>query len=78
MSTTFPKLEMEETQMEASSLVKCLRCGGAMIYETFYGLNEEFGGFKCVICGDIIDPLILQNRHLMSTGQEIILSKARA
>lgn len=49
-----------------------------MIYETFYGLNEEFRGFKCVICGDIIDPLILQNRHLMSSGQAIMLSKARA
>jgi hypothetical protein len=64
--------------MEASSYVKCLRCGGAMTYETFYGLNEEFGGFKCVICGEIVDPVILQNRIMMSSGQGMIMSRARA
>lgn len=64
--------------MEASSYVKCLRCGGTMIYETFYGLNEEFGGSKCVICGEIVDPVILQNRELMSSGHGMIMSRARA
>jgi hypothetical protein len=63
--------------MAASSCMKCIRCGGAMIYERFYGLTEEFGGFKCVICGEVIDPLILQNRQMMRAGQEIIHSKAR-
>jgi hypothetical protein len=42
--------------------MRCQRCGGAMTYEKFYGNCEEFFGWRCVICGDIVDPVILENR----------------
>ena len=64
--------------MGDSSYMSCNRCGGTMVYELFYGLTEQFWGFKCVICGEIIDPVILQNRQMMRAGQEIIHSKASA
>jgi len=52
-------------------LKKCLRCRGAMLYDKFYGLQEQFWGWKCLICGEIVDPVILENRQLMRAGQVI-------
>jgi len=43
--------------------MKCHRCGSVMIREMFYGPHEHFLGWKCIFCGEIIDPVILQNRH---------------
>jgi len=40
-----------------------------MIYDKFCGAREQFWGWKCVICGEIVDPVILENRQLMSSGQ---------
>jgi hypothetical protein len=48
-----------------------------MIYDKFYGSQEQFWGWKCLICGEIVDPVILENRQLMRTGQGINLSRAR-
>ena len=42
--------------------MKCLRCNSVMIYDKFYGPYEYFGGWKCVICGEIVDQVILENR----------------
>ncbi len=42
--------------------MKCHRCGGAMIYERCYGGDGRFWGWKCLICGEIVDGLILENR----------------
>jgi hypothetical protein len=63
--------------MESSPYTRCIRCGGAMAYEIFYGSNESFWGFKCVICGEIVDPVILQDRQMVSAGQEIIHSSTQ-
>jgi len=45
--------------------MKCLRCHNVMIYDKFYGLYEHFWGWKCVICGEIVDQVILENRQLI-------------
>ena len=50
---------------------KCLRCRGAMVYDKFHGSQEQFMGWKCLICGEIVDPVILENRQLMGAGQVI-------
>ena len=42
--------------------IKCQRCKGWMVFEKFYGLNDVFPGWHCVICGNIIDPVILLHR----------------
>jgi hypothetical protein len=47
------------------------RCRGAMVDDQFYGPHEQFGGWKCLICGEIVDPLILENRQLTRAGQGI-------
>ncbi|HUL37256.1 MAG TPA: hypothetical protein VLW47_06195 [Thermodesulfobacteriota bacterium] len=42
--------------------MKCNRCGSAMVYERFYGPDEHFLGWRCILCGEIVDQLILENR----------------
>ncbi len=43
--------------------MKCSKCGGLLSYEKFGGLREDFLGWRCVSCGDIIDEVILENRQ---------------
>jgi len=49
--------------------MKCHRCGSIMVYERFYGLDEQFSGWRCVSCGEIIDQVILENRQTGAGGQ---------
>jgi hypothetical protein len=42
--------------------MRCQRCGGRMTYEKFYGSAEEFFGWRCIFCGEIVDTVILENR----------------
>jgi len=48
-----------------------------MIYDKFCGAREQFWGWKCVICGEIVDPVILENRQLMSSGQVVNVRRTR-
>lgn len=43
-------------------ITRCQRCGGKMIFEKFYDVNSVFYGWHCVICGEILDPVILLHR----------------
>jgi hypothetical protein len=47
----------------------CLRCDGVMIYDKFYGSHDLFWGWRCVICGEIVDQVILMNRRLVKMGR---------
>ena len=42
--------------------MKCGRCGGAMVYERFYCVQEYFSGWRCISCGEILDEVIIENR----------------
>jgi hypothetical protein len=63
--------------MNEMFLRKCQRCGGATVQDKFYGLQEQFWGVKCVICGEVVDPVILENRQLMRASPGMDLRKAR-
>jgi len=43
--------------------MKCHRCGSVMVYERFYGPDEHFLGWRCILCGEIIDQVIVENRQ---------------
>ena len=48
--------------------MKCNRCSSVMVYEHFYGNSQhsswdKFEGWRCTGCGDILDPVILENRR---------------
>jgi hypothetical protein len=64
-------------QMKKSPYARCSRCGGNMVYESFFGPDEPFTGLKCVICGEVIDPVILRNRQRMNANPVMILPDAR-
>ncbi len=45
----------------------CPRCQSLMVQETFVDWESDTGalyftGWRCITCGDIVDPLIVQNR----------------
>ena len=42
--------------------MKCNECGCLMNYERFYDLADDFDGWRCICCGDIVDDVILSNR----------------
>lgn len=75
MATTvaFPAREQNgESPVGLESLAgaaKCARCDGLMVIEQgFDGMDStghvDFMARRCVQCGEVIDPVILQNRRL--------------
>jgi hypothetical protein len=59
----------------------CPRCKSGMIEETFEDLRDDTGtlcfyGFRCVICGEILDPVIIANRerrpHLQARNRKLM------
>ncbi len=50
------------TGKKGKDVMRCERCGGRMIFEKFYDVNNVFFGWHCVICGEILDPVILLHR----------------
>jgi len=55
--------------MELVSTAQCLRCGGLMVTEQCFDLLSDNGHLdflarRCVQCGELIDPVILQNRRM--------------
>jgi hypothetical protein len=50
------------TGNKEKQVMLCQRCGGKMTFEKFYDVNNVFYGWRCVICGEILDPVILLHR----------------
>jgi hypothetical protein len=53
---------MATKNKKKKEVVRCSRCGGRMMFEKFYDVNNVFFGWHCVICGEILDPVILLHR----------------
>jgi hypothetical protein len=41
-----------------------------MIYEEFFGPTGPFLSWRCLICGEIVDQTIIENRDYQSGGGE--------
>ncbi len=61
--------------------MNCPRCKSGMIEETFEDLQDDTGaicfyGFRCIICGEILDPVIIANReqrpHLQARNRKLM------
>ena len=53
--------------------MQCSRCGGLMVIERFDDLQSAtwqlyFYGLRCLLCGEIIDPIILLNRAAIGSS----------
>ena len=62
MASIKEKIMMRRRKSVKKNGVSCQRCNGRMAFEKFYGPNSYFFGWRCVICGDILDPVILLHR----------------
>jgi hypothetical protein len=56
--------------------MKCYRCSRDMVYEKFFGPHEQFWGWRCIFCGEIIDPVILENRG-SPRGRAVVNGRTR-
>jgi len=63
--------------MDGMLLTKCFRCSGTMAYDKIYSPQGAYCGWKCLICGEIVDPVILSNRQSMIAGQVTTVRKER-
>ncbi len=50
--------------------MRCHRCSNVMVDERFYGFDEHFSGWRCVLCGEIIDQIILENRQTKGEAKQ--------
>ena len=48
--------------------MKCHRCHGLMVVDHFIDMEETGGlwmrGWRCVTCGEVVDPMIMRHRIL--------------
>jgi hypothetical protein len=42
--------------------MKCDRCSSLMVEETYYDQGDRCTGLRCLLCGEVVDPVILKNR----------------
>ncbi len=47
--------------------MRCHRCAGMITDEKIYGYCEYFFWWKCIPCGEIVDPVILDNKRSSPT-----------
>jgi len=55
--------------------MKCPKCGGWMEFEEFTnsaseGMAWSFEGWRCLYCGEVIDPMILLNRQASKSDSD--------
>lgn len=62
--------------------MECVRCQGLMVPDRFVDLVEsgeaEFGGWRCLACGNITDPVIVANRQHRPTPKRPLRKRAFA
>src|SRR5438093_13172092 len=68
----FPAKDLREKNHEGwgrvASAPSCSRCGGLMVIEQCFDIQDDTGQLdvmarRCVHCGEVIDPVIEQNRQ---------------
>ncbi len=53
--------------------MRCTRCSGLMVVDDLIDLRESYHpmrmrGWRCVACGNVVDPLILRHRMVQESG----------
>jgi DNA-directed RNA polymerase subunit RPC12/RpoP len=43
--------------------LRCPRCDGAMVFERFQDMLDLFYAWRCLNCGEIVDPVVAKNRE---------------
>jgi hypothetical protein len=58
--------------------MKCVRCKGFMVIDDLIDLQESYvpmwmRGWRCLSCGNVVDPLILRHRMIQHAGATRLL-----
>ncbi len=66
--TTKEQLQSQTTSSAVQHDWTCTRCGGLMVNDFCMDVlnntgESEFAAKRCVQCGEVVDPVILQNRR---------------
>ena len=48
---------------KTSDAMNCDRCHGLLLLEYHVDADADWVGYRCLICGDRIDPVILERRY---------------
>lgn len=53
----------------------CPRCNGLMVVDHFIDMEDDSGqlwmrGWRCAICGEVMDPTIYKHRMIQSTMRD--------
>ncbi|MBI3356764.1 MAG: hypothetical protein HY038_08355 [Nitrospirae bacterium] len=72
MATAFPTKDLKGESLTEfklrTSATRCARCEGLLVIEQCFDVmgdagRPDFLARRCVQCGEVIDPVILQNRR---------------
>ncbi len=55
--------------------MSCCRCQGLMVEDNLLDMQDTFGqlwiqGWRCLCCGDVIDPVIIRHRVIQRNALE--------
>jgi hypothetical protein len=53
--------------------IKRPKCSGWMVSENHYCHNDGFSGWRCIMCGNILDPVILL--HQICQDANVVIPK---
>ena len=61
--------------------MRCTKCDGFMVVDDLIDMRESYQpmwmrAWRCVACGNIVDPLILRNRLIQEAGALHLLKPA--
>jgi len=58
--------------------MKCYRCGNPMVYQEVYTEFDRCDLWRCVVCGDYVDQVILANRQYQEENRKRRKRRRRA
>lgn len=63
--------------------MQCTKCDGLMVTDNLIDMMESsipmwMKGWRCVSCGNIVDPVIQKHRMIQQTGAPQLLGKEAA
>lgn len=58
--------------------MRCTKCDGLMVVDDLIDMRESYHpmwlrGWRCVACGNVVDPLILRHRMIQEAGAPCLL-----
>ena len=61
--------------------MRCVRCEGRMVSDYFIDMENSgelwMPGWRCLVCGEVVDPLILRHRNTQTKTPEIAEAQTR-